>query len=75
MPETKKTQYARVRKDKSQYLDKEGKEFVDKVGTVLEVEGDYSCFSFVLLQFEDGKKQWFSNTMLDEVDKNGRKIE
>lgn len=49
--------------------------FIGQIGKVLEIVCDYYCFSQVRLQFKNNRRVWFSNTTLEEVDKDGVKIE
>lgn len=77
-------QVAKLKESKSHYAkvednfgenDKGKEKFIGKIGLVLQVCHDYSCFSQVLLKFEDGMTEWFSNTALEEVaEDGGRKL-
>lgn len=72
MAKLKVSQYAKV-KDNFGTKDK-GKEYwIGHIGLVMQVVGDYACFSQVLLKFECGTMEWFSNTTLDEVTEDGSK--
>jgi len=75
MPETKSKiiQYAKVL-DNFAENDKGKEEFIGQVGRVLKIECDYYMFSQVKLRFRNRKVRWFSNTTLEEVDKNGKKF-
>ena len=73
MAKSEITKYAKVINNFA--LNDEGKEeFIGQVGKVILVECDYLCFSQVKLRFRNRKVRWFSNTALEEVDKDGKEL-
>lgn len=55
--------------------DKGKEKYIGKIGKVIKIECDFYMFSQVLVKFKNGKKVWFSNTTLEEVDKEGNVID
>jgi len=69
----KKKQYAKVL-DNFGENDKGKEKYIGEVGEVVKIECDYFCFSQVQVLFKNGKKLWFPNTTLDEVNAKGEKL-